>query len=199
MYQSDPYRSSDHDPVIIELFPAQSDPYSLSNSEVDGPYNSCNTVNVTWDITGSTGAPNYIKVEYVLSDGTSLEVVSYPFSPTVESDNKHSIVEGVETGQFTEVWIYFAVNATDRHDNPGTSSNKSTTYYSYIKGDVSGDNEIHINDALMYLRDVVGLPVDNVNLIDDLTCDNEIHINDALLVLKKAVGHDVNSCCASDR
>ena len=198
MYQSDPYRSSDHDPVIIELFPAQSDPYSLSNSEVDGPYNSCNTVYVTWDITGSTGAPNYINVEYVLADGTSLEVVSYPFSPTVESDNKHSIVEGVETGQFTEVWIYFAVNATDRHGDSSISNPKSTTYYSYIKGDVSDDNEIHINDAIMYLRYVVGLPPNNVNPIDDLTCDNEIHINDALLVLRKSVGYDENFCCDFD-
>ena len=92
-----------------------------------------------------------------------------------------------------------ALPISDRYGDSGISNPIFTTYSSYIKGDVSGDNEIHINDAIMYLRDVVGLPVDNVNLIDDLTCDNEIHINDAILVLRKAVGYDLNLCCDSDR
>ena len=107
--------------------------YSLSNLEAGVLYNSCSTVNVTWDVTGVAGTPNFINVEYLLTDGTSLEVVSYPFSPTVESDNSHSIVEGVETGQVTTVWIYFADDATDRYGDSGISNPIFTTYSSYIK------------------------------------------------------------------
>jgi beta propeller repeat protein len=174
------------------------EPYDLVNPDAGGPYNSCNIAHVTWDVIGSTGAPNYINIEYLLADGTSLEVISYDFSPTVESDISHAIVSGVETMQDTTVWIYFADDAIDRHDDLGTSNRISTTYTSYIKGDVSGDNYIRVNDLLIYLRYIVNLPVDNVNPIDDLTCDNAIRIDDVYILLRKIVGYDEDFCCPSD-
>ncbi|MBI5183853.1 MAG: hypothetical protein HY999_05770, partial [Nitrospinae bacterium] len=78
---------------------------------------------------------------------------------------------------------------------PGAIPFDTYTLSSYIKGDVNGDNQIRINDVLIYLRYIVNLPIDYVNSIDDVTCDNELRINDVLLVLQKVVGYEVNFCC----
>lgn len=66
---------------------------------------------------------------------------------------------------------------------------------SYPVGDVTGDNEITVADALMYLRFAVGEEVENANPLHDVTCDGKITAADALLVLRKAVGQEVSLEC----
>ena len=65
-------------------------------------------------------------------------------------------------------------------------------------GDVSGDGQLNIVDALFVARYAVGLPVSNFNAnAADVNCDNQINIVDALLIARKIVGLPVNGWCAS--
>ena len=73
--------------------------------------------------------------------------------------------------------------------------NGDLTVISYPVGDVTGDDEITVADALMYLRFAVGEAVDNTNPLHDVTCDGKVTAADALLVLRKAVGQEVSLEC----
>jgi len=65
-------------------------------------------------------------------------------------------------------------------------------------GDVSGDGQINIVDALFVARYAVKLPVSNFNVkAADVNCDNQITIVDALLIARKAVKLPVSGWCAS--
>ncbi len=65
-------------------------------------------------------------------------------------------------------------------------------------GDVSGDGQINIVDALFVARYAVKLSVSNFNAkVADVNCDNQINIVDALLIARKAVKLPVSGWCAS--
>jgi len=59
-----------------------------------------------------------------------------------------------------------------------------------IKGDVTGDGEIHSNDAIMALRIVVGLitPTDDQRWAADMNDDGIISSYDAIFILRKVAG-----------
>ena len=60
-------------------------------------------------------------------------------------------------------------------------------------GDVSGDGQIDIIDALFVARYVAGLKVDNFNqAAADVNCDKSITILDALIIARKAAGLEVS-------
>ena len=69
-------------------------------------------------------------------------------------------------------------------------------YTSSTKGDVNGDGQINIVDALLTARYAVGLPVSNFNTdAADVNCDGDINIVDALFIARKAVGLPVPGWC----
>ena len=64
------------------------------------------------------------------------------------------------------------------------------------KGDVNGDGEITIVDALLVARHVVGLSVSDFDAsAADVNCDGEVNIIDALFIARKAVGLPVTGWC----
>jgi len=68
---------------------------------------------------------------------------------------------------------------------------------SQVNGDVSGDGEITILDALLIARYAVGLEkANNFNQDSaDINCDGQVTILDALLVARKSVGLQVTGWC----
>ena len=65
-------------------------------------------------------------------------------------------------------------------------------------GDVSGDGNVNIVDALFIARHAVGLSVSGFNEdAADVNCNGQIDIVDALLVARKAVGLQVQGWCGS--
>ena len=65
-----------------------------------------------------------------------------------------------------------------------------------VIGDVSGDGEITIVDALFVARHAVNLPVSNFDESKaDVNCDGKVNIVDALLIARKAVGLPVPGWC----
>jgi len=65
-----------------------------------------------------------------------------------------------------------------------------------VLGDVTGDGNVNIVDALFVARHAVGLPVSNFNTdAADVNCDGQINIVDALFIARKAVGLSVNGWC----
>ena len=63
-------------------------------------------------------------------------------------------------------------------------------------GDVNGDGDINIVDALLVARYAVQLPVSNFDEdAADVNCDGHINIVDALLIARKAVGLSVTDWC----
>ncbi len=63
-------------------------------------------------------------------------------------------------------------------------------------GDVSGDGEINVVDALFVARHVVGLSVSDFDAsAADVNCDGEVNIVDALFIARKAVGLPVTGWC----
>ncbi len=140
---------------------------------------------ITWDTdepSDSLVMYGTVQNDYLYSEGNTDLVTS------------HSILL---TGLAPSTTYYYIVSSADAIGNSADSSEYSftTTTSSYVVGDLDGDGEIHVNDALMYLRYVVKLPINNVNPVDDVTCDGEIHIDDAVLVLRKTVDPDVNLVC----
>jgi hypothetical protein len=100
------------------------------------------------------------------------------------------------TGLIPSTTYYYIVTSSNAN---GTATSIeytfSTTSASFVIGDLDGDGEVRINDALGYLRFVVNLDVNNVNPICDVTCDQAIRVDDALLVLEKVVDPQVNLEC----
>ena len=63
-------------------------------------------------------------------------------------------------------------------------------------GDVNGDGDLNIIDALLVARNAVGLSVGNFNAdAADVNCDGNADIIDALLIARKAVGLSVSGWC----
>lgn len=122
-----------------------------------------------------------VSVDGISTVGSLADIEFSVIGPVNSSTALRLVREGVTDAKNNELNVIL---------NDGT-----LTVISYPTGDVTGDNEITVADALMYLRFAAGEPVENVNPLHDVTCDGKITAADALLVLRKAVGQDVSLEC----
>ena len=91
-------------------------------------------------------------------------------------------------------------NTTIQYSYDATSNIKKKQIDSLFRlGDVSGDGQSNIVDALFIARHAVGLSVPSFNEdAADVNCNGQIDIVDALLVARKAVGLTVNGWCGNE-
>ncbi len=83
-------------------------------------------------------------------------------------------------------------------DNNKTCTASFNSTQSVTKGDVNGDNQLNISDALIVARCALRLPGANCDLNNaDVNCDQQITITDALLIARKALGLPVPTWCTN--
>ena len=87
------------------------------------------------------------------------------------------------------------IDGNDKGSSYGNGSTITITDEMRL-GDVTGDGNLNIVDALFIARYAVGLSVSGFNRsAGDVNCDGAVNIVDALFVARKAVGLEVNGWC----
>jgi len=103
--------------------------------------------------------------------------------------------------------FYYAVKCRDTSGNTSDQTNilinvlKNTK----IRADVNQDQSINTTDAMLTLRNSLGLNMDNTNWQDtettgDVNCDNSSNLTDAMLILRYSLGLSMDGtgwCCGS--
>lgn len=104
---------------------------------------------------------------------------------TVGSD----VALGYYNVNLTNLWFGYGTSSKDKLSDVTFAIHVVAEHNAVIKGDVNGNGEVDIDDAVCILRHLVNKPNDHfVEAAADVNGNNEIDIDDAVMILKYLVG-----------
>jgi len=139
---------------------------------------------------GSALSTNYSQNPYILSFGDGLDetdITTIGNLAVVYFEILPAFTEGT-----TKLELIFE-NAYDKDLNEVDFETKSgeIEIKSYIPGDVNGDGQVKLNDAMLLRRYVAGWDVTIDMLAGDVNRDGQVKLNDAMLLRRYVAGWDV--------
>ena len=142
-----------------------------------------------WAVVGNKIDDNDNTYKFVLISLSGLEI-STSTSPGAVMKVSFQAAKGVTAGEYqvdiTDIHLSVSGSSSDTAQDDTTAK---LTITDFVKGDVNGNGEVDIDDAVCILRHLVSKPNETFNeAAADVNGNSEIDIDDAVTILKFLVG-----------